>query len=384
MTEDDDFYQKYMDDFMSKHPKIKVVRRLYQQVDTGAIQVMMASNDAADIINVSSGPGRVLPLAKAGMIVELTPYYTSRGWETKTIPYALNTLRHFDDKIWEVVDELDVFQIYYNKAIFAKTGLTPPKTWNEFIAVMDKLKAEGIQPLSIGATDNLMLGWFTSNIFQASAGSQIMTDIIYGNRSWNIPEIVRAYQTMADFMDKGYINKDAAAINNTEARTRHAVGQAAMALLGNGFLSLYIGQGLCKIEDFGTFVMPSIDGGLASPIAGLGNSWIINKNTKKMDACLEFLDYVYDEKIDFLIQNKSERVPCSFIPLGKTLSSMEAQTAADALAVGGTGYNISVFATAAVKTAYFESNQAAITKQKTPQQIAEIIQAAKLADIANK
>jgi raffinose/stachyose/melibiose transport system substrate-binding protein len=378
LTYDDDFWGRFVDDFMVNNPGIKINRKLSQAVDTGAIQVLLSANDAPDVLMVNSGPGRVLPLAKAGMLMDLTDYYTSRGWREKTVPYVLDALKNFDSRIYEVVDYIDVFQVYYNKDLFAKAGVSPPSTWNEFITVCDRLKAAGIQPFVLGATDNFMLGWFAGNLFQSAGGFNLMTDIIYGAKSWNSPEIVRAYDILIDFMDKGYINSDAAAINSDEARTRHAVGQAAMAIIGNNYLKTYVDQGICKFETFGTFMIPSMIGGRATPTAGLAQSWIVNKNTKKIDACLAFLDYTYGKKIDFLIKDDSGMAPGALIPSGRQLNA-DSQAAANAVA-GGSGYNPSVFTTPGVKNVYYESNQAAITKLKNARQIVDAIQAAKIAD----
>jgi raffinose/stachyose/melibiose transport system substrate-binding protein len=380
LTYDDDFWGRFVDDFMANTPGIKVNRKLSQAVDTGAIQVLLSSNDAPDVLMVNSGPGRVLPLAKAGMLMDLTDYYTSRGWREKTVPYVLDALKNFDSRIYEVVDYIDVFQVYYNKDLFAKAGVRPPAAWNELITVCEGLKAAGIQPFVIGATDNFMLGWFAGNLFQSAGGFSLMTDVIYGNKSWDSPEIIRAYDTLIDFVNKGYINSDAAAINSDEARTRHAVGQAAMAIIGNNYLKTYVDQGMCKFETFGTFMIPSMIGGRATPTGGLAQSWIVNKNTKKLDACLAFLDYTYGKKIDFLIKDDSGMAPAALIPPGKQLNA-DSQAAANAVA-GGAGYNPSVFVTAGVKTVYYESNQAAITKLKNSRQIVEAIQAAKAADTA--
>ena len=61
-TYDDDYWQRYMDDFTAK-TGIKVERKAMQSIDTGAISVLLASDDAPDVLMVNSGPGRVIPLA---------------------------------------------------------------------------------------------------------------------------------------------------------------------------------------------------------------------------------------------------------------------------------------------------------------------------------
>jgi len=51
--------------------------------------------------------------------------------------------------------------IWYDKDVFAKYGLTPPTTWEELLAICDKLKAAGITPFSVGNKDLWVAGnWF--------------------------------------------------------------------------------------------------------------------------------------------------------------------------------------------------------------------------------
>ena len=51
----------------------------------------------------------------------------------------------------------------YNKDLFDKAGLDadkPPKTWDEFLAACDKLKAAGIAPVGGGIQDGYWGEWY--------------------------------------------------------------------------------------------------------------------------------------------------------------------------------------------------------------------------------
>jgi raffinose/stachyose/melibiose transport system substrate-binding protein len=39
------------------------------------------------------------------------------------------------------------YGVYYNKDVFAKVGIQPPKNWADFISILDKIKAAGIIPI---------------------------------------------------------------------------------------------------------------------------------------------------------------------------------------------------------------------------------------------
>ncbi|WP_093988209.1 ABC transporter substrate-binding protein [Massiliimalia timonensis] len=381
MTYDDDFWQRFVDDFCEKNPGYTVERKLSQAVDTGAIQATLSADDAPDILMVNSGPGRVLPLAQAGMLEDLTPYYEERGWADKTVPYVMDALHNFDNRIYEVVDNVDVFQMYYNKAIFEDAGVEPPTTWEEFENVLQTLKDAGVQPIVLGANDNFSLGHLMGNLIQSNVGYEKMTDILYGDSSWDCPEMIAAYQNLKDWVDKGYINDDAAAIAGIEGQTRHAMGEGAMMVIANGYLQQFVDQEMCKNEDFGTFMFPSQCGGTSAPTAGLAQSWVINKNADNKEGALVFLDYVINDKIDFYDVEKRGTCPTTIVPEGKLEGDPVALEAVKAME-GGAGFNPSVYTTANEKTAYYESNQAVLTGLKTPEEAVKAIQAAKEADDA--
>lgn len=48
--------------------------------------------------------------------------------------------------------------VFYNKTMFEKMGLTIPTTWDEFVALCQKLKAQGVAPLGIGGKDSWPAG----------------------------------------------------------------------------------------------------------------------------------------------------------------------------------------------------------------------------------
>lgn len=44
-------------------------------------------------------------------------------------------------------------EFFYNKDIFNELGLEVPETWDQFIEVLDKIKASGMDPIAEGNQD---------------------------------------------------------------------------------------------------------------------------------------------------------------------------------------------------------------------------------------
>ena len=58
-----------------------------------------------------------------------------------------------DGKQYGIPFDLGMVGFWYNKDLFAQAGITtPPATWDEFLADIDKLKDAGITPIAVGGS----------------------------------------------------------------------------------------------------------------------------------------------------------------------------------------------------------------------------------------
>jgi len=88
--------------------------------------------------------------AEAGKLGDITPLATKEGWD-KVVPKALQKFTTTNGK-WDAVpvNIHSVNWIWLNKALMEKIGGTEPKTFDEFVALLDKAKAAGVIPLALG------------------------------------------------------------------------------------------------------------------------------------------------------------------------------------------------------------------------------------------
>lgn len=95
----------------------------------------------------------VLDYAAAGKMGDLTELAKSEGWD-KAVPAPLQKFAVYDGKWVAVpVNVHSVNWLWINKAVMAKIGGTEPKTFDDFIALLDKAKAAGVTPLALGGQD---------------------------------------------------------------------------------------------------------------------------------------------------------------------------------------------------------------------------------------
>lgn len=387
LTYNDDFYDTVIEDFERLNPDIKVIRKLGQGIDTGATAAMLTSEDAPDVLMCNSGPGRVLPLAEAGLLEDLTPYYESRGWGQVVNPSILAIMNENDDQLWEICNGMDVFSVYYHVPTFEQFGLEPPTTLAELEVVMETLKEGGVTPFIVGGRDNYQLGWAMGNFYQSLAGRDFITSLIYGDGSFTDDAFKGAESKFLEYFEKGYFNEDMIAISGEEAHTSWAMGQAAMCFSGQGNLQSFIDQGILDWENFSSFPFPSALGEQSIPTAGMAHSWVVPVGTEKLEYALRWMDYVASLDYQVCLGGMSawtygigaiEIEDLSVLNLNPMVNRAFEQLA------DGVGYNPSVYLLGNLKSVYYETNQELFSKTKTVDEIGEALQASKEEYLASK
>ena len=88
--------------------------------------------------------------AEAGKLGDITELATKEGWD-KVVPTALQKFTTTNGK-WDAVpvNIHSVNWVWINKAVMDKIGGTEPKSFDDFIALLDKAKAAGVIPLALG------------------------------------------------------------------------------------------------------------------------------------------------------------------------------------------------------------------------------------------
>jgi raffinose/stachyose/melibiose transport system substrate-binding protein len=223
----------------------------------------------ADITEAVNGPefaGRFDAAAYSGMVID---------GKTYMVPWS--------------GDVTNVF--WYNKAMFTANGLTPPTTWDEFLALCAKLKAAGITPLVDGNKDKWTVGSIASHLAERSVGNDAYVAAIKGEAPMNSPGMVAAFDKLKTLADNGYINRSVDALPDDQATTQFLLGKAAMLGIGSWLISDQTAQ--APTLQIGYFNMPTMDGsGDQQSVLGVSTGYMVNANSENIAAGIDFLAMV--------------------------------------------------------------------------------------------
>jgi glucose/mannose transport system substrate-binding protein len=104
--------------------------------------------------------------AEAGKLGDITSLATKENW-AKVVPTALQKFTTTNGK-WDAVpvNIHSVNWVWINKAVMEKIGGTEPKTFDDFVALLDKAKAAGVIPLALGGQP-----WQEATLFDSVVAS---------------------------------------------------------------------------------------------------------------------------------------------------------------------------------------------------------------------
>jgi glucose/mannose transport system substrate-binding protein len=106
----------------------------------------------------------ILDWAGEGALADLTATAQAEGWD-KVVPAALQQFSTADGKwVAAPVNVHSTNWVWINKAALDATGLAAPTSWEELVAVLDKMKENGITPLGHGGQP-----WQEATVFDGIA-----------------------------------------------------------------------------------------------------------------------------------------------------------------------------------------------------------------------
>jgi raffinose/stachyose/melibiose transport system substrate-binding protein len=182
--------------------------------------------------------------------------------------------------------------ILYNKDVYTKLGLSVPKSWAEFGANNDKIKAAGIDPIVESFKDTwtsqlFILGDYY-NVQKANptfAADYTANKVKYATDA----AALRGFEKLAEVKEKGWVNKSYGSMTFAQGMAYLAAGKAAQYPL------LTFPVGTLPAEQattIGFFGIPGDDAATAGATLWLPGGQYIPKASKNIDAAKKFIAFV--------------------------------------------------------------------------------------------
>ena len=247
-------FQGLVNSFSAAHPDIHVTVNVFgHEEEKTAIRNWLAT-DPPDLVYWYPGV-RMQAFVKPGLFAPVSAVWNKTDLAAKVAPGVTEQLT-YDGKQWGMPYGYYMWGMYYRKDLFEKNGISPPKTWDAFLAACAKLKAAGLTPIALGDQELWpAAGWF-DYLDMRTNGFAAHEALLHGQIPFSSPGVKRALSTWADLVRNKYFTANATSYRWQDAERFLFSGQSAMMLIGSFILPTIPPDLAPKI---GFFEFPVID-----------------------------------------------------------------------------------------------------------------------------
>ena len=198
--------------------------------------------------------------AKQGVLSDLNAIAAKEGWD-KTVPQALQRFSKFNGKwVAAPVNVHSTNWVWANKEVLTKAGVKEnPKSWDEFIAALDKVQKAGFVGLAHGGQP-----WQEATVFDgvvlATGGLDFYKKafIDLDAKALNSDTMVKSFDRMTQLHK--YVDKDFSGRDWNVASGMVISGKAGFQIMGDWAKGEFVGAKKVAMKDFACFRTPGTQG----------------------------------------------------------------------------------------------------------------------------
>lgn len=279
---------------------VEFEERSFEQIRQTASQVLN-SDEAPDVLEYTKGNATAGLLASQGLLAPLDDAVSEYGWDEVLAPSLQTTARYDENGVmgsgsWYGIPTYGEYvQFYYNVDMFEEYGLEVPTSLDEVESVMQAFADEGVTPLAEAAAE-YPLGQLWYQLALTQADRQWVDDYqVYDNPvDFTGPEVTYATETLADWVDRGFISAASTGLAAEDAGTAFINGDYPMFFSGSWWYGRFLDE---MQHDWSTFLFPETE---MSP-GSSGNLWSIPAASGDPELAQEFIDITLRPEIQALM-----------------------------------------------------------------------------------
>lgn len=193
--------------------------------------------------------------ADLGLLLELDDVAIPGDWQHVLFPAVWSLVHNRGHVVAAPLGIHRINNLFYNKKIFDRLGLTPPKTWAEFGLVAEKLKQAGVTPLAQSSQ-----AWQVATLFEtlvlAESGPAYYRNLFVDLRAAAFADgrLAHALKRLREI--KKWMPVQIKERPWTEVARQLGDGDAAMVVMGDWVKGELLAWGLTTDRDFGCATVP--------------------------------------------------------------------------------------------------------------------------------
>jgi len=252
-------------------------------------------------VSALPNPGQLEQFAKIGALVDLATFMDMPKVRSDYAKTWLD-LASYKGKLYGFFISADLKSlVWYNPKAFASAGYKVPETWDELLALSDKVVADGKAPWAIGLESGAASGWpgtdWIEDIMLRSTSPEVYDEWVGHQIPWTDPRVKRAFQLFGRIArNEKYL------YGGTTGALTANFGDAPNALFTtppNAYMhrqATFIKSFILKANpdlvagvDFNFFPFPPIDAEYGTPALGAADLFSMFNDTPEARALMRYL-----------------------------------------------------------------------------------------------
>lgn len=290
------YFDEVVRDFETANPNIKInVEAVGDEPIKDKLRILMGTDSQPDIFFSWSGEFAT-KFVRSDNALDLTEALNNdKEWKDRIMEAGLQPFT-YSGKTYGIPLRINGKFFVYNKEMFEKYDLKAPKTWDEFMVVLETLKQNKITPIGFGN----IYPWAGCHYITGLNQKMVAQDIRLKDYNPKTGEFmdqgyVRALEYFKLLNDKGYFNKG---VNSTEHN------MASQMFFGEEVAMVYVElEEFVEMEDgiegkWDFFPMPSLPDGKGNQnyLTGAPDGFMISAKTKHPEEAIEFLKFITNKE----------------------------------------------------------------------------------------
>lgn len=277
------------DAFQQANPGVTVKTETRPQGTEGdnLVKTKLSTGEMEDVFWYNSG-SLLQALNPSETLVDLTNDAVVKDVDPTFLPVVSQ-----NDKVYGVpVGTAFGGGILYNKDVYSKLGLQVPKTWADFEANNDKIKAAGITPVIETFKDTWTSQLFVlGDYYNVQLANPNFADDYTANKIKYAtdPDAVKGFEKLAEVKSKGWVNSGYGSATQVQGMKLLSQGKGAQyPMLSNAVTILTPAEA----KNIGFFGIPGDDAGKAGATVWMPGGAYIPRTSKNVDLAKKFVAFL--------------------------------------------------------------------------------------------
>ncbi|SEH41609.1 carbohydrate ABC transporter substrate-binding protein, CUT1 family [Halobacillus karajensis] len=303
--EKEEIYKEAVARFEEKHPDVTVkVLRIPNDAYKQKLSVAMSGGNPPDVFN-SWGGGWLKQFVDQGKVLDVTDDVDASRFNELALDNST-----FEGSVYGLPLGLSTDVVFYNKEIFDQYGLEEPKTYEEWLDIIDTLNENEVIPIALANKTKWPGAYYLMNFASRIAGPELFDSAFHREgKGFDDEAYVQAGEYIQEMVKKDAFNEGFNGVPYDEGTGRQLLysGQAAMMDITISFLNNVRSEAPEFEEKLDFFVFPKVEGGEGKQThigAATGPVWSASQDTEHPELATELLKELTSEET---AQNYTDR-----------------------------------------------------------------------------